>query len=211
MFAANNAQRFQNTNMSDDPALDKLLAAYNKKHPLKKKKTGKGRWPDGAVDKTLAKRTELPPDAPAPHLNGMIAEQGEEPTAEALLAWSERINGVPIIDVAHRMGVSIELAKKLINEVHAAIREDLKANLELNRNIDLQRIDMLLLAYLPAAKNGDDKAAAVVLKALTHRAKLTGQEVGPEPVKGAHVENVQAWIVNVLPSINRLVDDLPLE
>jgi len=208
----------------DDPGLDKFLADFKvkgaavrkKRHTpekpkAKKKGTGKGRWPDGAVSTTIKERTTLPPDAPAPHLEAVIAEQGLEPTAEALRAWDARINGSPIIDVAHQMGCSIELAKHLINEVHAAIREDLKANLELNRNIDLTRIDQLILSYLPAARAGDDKAATVVLKALQHRAKLTGSEPSPEPVKSGHIENVQAWIVNVLPTINRLVDDLPRE
>jgi hypothetical protein len=153
----------------------------------------------------------LAPDAPAPRLGELIAAEGEEPTAQALQAWDARVNGAPIIDVAHQLGVSIELAKHLINEVHAAIREDLKANLELNRNIDLHRIDQLILSYLPAAKAGDDKSATIVLKALAHRARLTGSEPGPEPVKSGHIENVQAWIVNVLPSINRLVDDMPRE
>jgi hypothetical protein len=190
----------------DDPGFDKFLASL----PPPKKKRQRPRVVAEGVQ--IAKeRTELAPDAPAPHLDALIAAEGPEPTAEALKAWDARVNGAPIIDVAHQLGVSIELARHLINEVHAAIREDLKANLELNRNIDLHRIDQLILAYLPAAKAGDDKSATVVLKALQHRAKLTGSEPGPEPVKTNHVESVQAWIVNVLPSINRLVDDLPKE
>jgi hypothetical protein len=190
----------------DDPGFDAFLASLG---PPKKKK-GRPRVVAEGVQ-MAAKRTELAPDAPAPHLDALIAKEGPEPTAEALKAWDARVNGAPIIDVAHQLGVSIELAKHLINEVHAAIREDLKANLELNRNIDLHRLDQLIMAYLPAAKAGDDKSATVVLKALQHRAKLTGSEPSPEPVKTNHVESVQAWIVNVLPNINRLVDDLPKE
>ena len=190
----------------DDPGFDAFLASLG---PPKKKK---GRPPIVRDGVQIAKeRTELAPDAPAPHLEALIATEGAEPTAEALKAWDARVNGAPIIDVAHQLGVSIELAKQLINEVHAAIREDLKANLELNRNIDLHRLDQLIMAYLPAAKAGDDKSATVVLKALQHRAKLTGSEPSPEPVKTNHIESVQAWIVNVLPSINRLVDDMPKE
>jgi hypothetical protein len=118
---------------------------------------------------------------------------------------------MPIVDVAHKMGCSIELAKQLISEVHHAIHEDLKAALELNRTLDLSRIDGLIASYYPAAKGGDERAAGVVLKALQHRAKLTGAEPSPEPARFNHVETVQAWIVNVLPSINRFVDDLPKE
>jgi hypothetical protein len=191
-------------NCMDDPGFDKFFASLG---PLKKKRRPRGSVAEDT--EKLKERTELAADAPAPHIDALIAAEGPKPTADALKAWDARVNGTPIIDVAHQLGVSIELAKHLINEVHAAIREDLKANLELNRNIDLHRLDQLILAYLPAAKAGDDKSATVVLKALQHRAKLTGAEPSPEPVKTNHIESVQAWIVNVLPHINRLVDDMP--
>lgn len=184
---------------SVDPAVQRILDELAK--------DGKKRRQPTAKD--LAKRTELPVDAPAPHLEQIIAERGPEPTADALTAWDMRVNGTPIIDVAHHMGCSIELAKHLIAEVHEAIHEDLKANLELNRSMDLHRLDKLIASYLPVAEAGDDKAAQVVLKALQHRARLTGAEPQAEPIRGAHVDTVQAWIVNVLPSINRLVDEQP--
>src|SRR3981081_2561026 len=57
--------------------------------------------------KEIATRTQLRSGAPAPVLGGMIAELGPEPTARALEAWEARVSGVPIIDVAHQMGVSI--------------------------------------------------------------------------------------------------------
>ena len=190
-----------------DPRLEKLLSDL----AAKDKKGKGGRWPDGPVVKGLKERTRMSQDAPAPHLEALIEAQGLEPTREALAAWDDRINGMPIVDVAHKMGCSIELAKQLISEVHHAIHEDLKAALELNRTLDLSRIDGLIASYYPAAKGGDERAAGVVLKALQHRAKLTGAEPSPEPARFNHVETVQAWIVNVLPSINRFVDDLPKE
>jgi hypothetical protein len=85
----------------------------------------------------------LAPDAPAPRLGELVAEYGEGPTARALAAWEQRLNGETIIDVAHNLGVSIESAKVLIRQVHDAIAEDLKENLELNRTLDLARIDTL--------------------------------------------------------------------
>jgi hypothetical protein len=140
----------------------------------------------------------------------MIAEAGPEPTEAALRAWDARINGANIIDVAHQMGVSLNLCRQLINEVHQAIHEDLKESLELNRAIDLSRIDGLLSYYYPEAKTGNEAAAAIVMKALTHRARLTGNE--PEtPTRVTQVDNVQAWIVNQLPQINQLVDAMPVE
>jgi hypothetical protein len=190
--------------MSDDPELDRLVAA------LSEKPARGGRWPDGPVSKTIAKRTQLTQDSPAPRLNHVIAENGPEPTEKALKAWDARVNGEGIIDVAHTMGVSINLARQLINEVHQAIMEDLKESLDLNRSLDLQRLDGLIQAYYQPAREGDDRAATVLLKALQHRAKLTGQEPESQPVR-TNIENVQAWIIHQLPTINSIVDTLPVE
>jgi hypothetical protein len=156
------------------------------------------------------KRTELAPDAPAPKVNGIVAQRGPELTSAALEAWNQRVSGAPIIDVAHTLGLSIESAKLLIKEVHDAIHEDLKANLDLNRQLDLARIDQLISAYLPPAKGGDTDSANVVLRALTQRSKLTGSEPLPDPGR-AHPENVLVWINQALPRIGQLVDSLPAE
>ena len=187
--------------MSADPELDRLLAALARDEE-------KHQRPSLTV---AAKRTQLAASAPAPRLNTMIAAQGFDPTTQALRAWDARINGCSIIDVATGLNVSTALARTLINEVHAAIAEDLKDNLELNRSLDLARIDGLLACYYPAAKEGDQRAASVVLKALQHRAKLTGQEPEHQPARQTNIESVQAWIVNQLPAINQLVDAMPVE
>jgi hypothetical protein len=164
------------------------------------------------VPKDLDKRTQLAPDAPAPALDTLVASRGLEPTERALAAWDQRISGSPIIDVAHSLGVSIELAKTLINEVHAAIHEDLRANLDLNRQIDLARVDSVIKGHLPAAKAGDPEAANVVLRAITTRAKLTGVEAESSPATRLQSpQNILVWIQNQLPSINRIVDSLPIE
>jgi hypothetical protein len=198
--------------MSNDPQLDaivELLKAEQvapatkprRKRPLKLR-------PNAAE---ISARTQLAPDAPAPHLSGVIAEHGEEPTARALEAWNARLDGVAIVDIAHGLGVSIELAKSLLREVHAAIYEDLKANVDLNRQLDLGRIDQIIRGHLRAAKEGDDKSANVVLRAVNVRAQLTGQIAPSDPGRGPGPNNVLVWIQNQLPSINRIVDSLPLE
>lgn len=155
-------------------------------------------------------RTPISPDAPAPRLNGVIAERGTELTANALAAWNARVSGVPIIDVAHEMGLSIGLTKKLISEVHEAIRDDLKETLDLNRQLDLERVDGLLNTFYPMARAGDTDSAAVTIRALQHRAKLTGIEPLPDPGR-SHPTNVLMWINAQMPNINKLVDSLPLE
>jgi hypothetical protein len=75
-----------------------------------------------------------------------------------------RIRGEPIVEIAHEFGLSIEAAKHLITETHNAIAEDLKANLEQNRALDLARIDRLRTT---AAKGGAEKAAQITLNAFS--------------------------------------------
>src|SRR5262245_22808183 len=117
---------------------------------------------------------------------------------------------MPIVDVAHQLGVSIEAAKELIREAHAAIAEDLKENLEVNRQLDMARIDGLLAVYYPAAKGGDMGAAALTLKCIHHRAKLCGIEPQADPGR-CNPQSILVWIQHALPSINKIVDGFPAE
>lgn len=155
-------------------------------------------------------RTPLSPSAPAPKFQGVLETRGPEQVQQALEAWTARVSGVPIVDIANGMGVSIALAKQLIKEVHEAIRDDLKDSLELNRQLDLERVDGLIQSFYPVARAGDTDSAAIVIRALQHRSKLTGIEPLPDPGR-SHPSNVLIWIQNQLPGINKLVDSLPLE
>jgi hypothetical protein len=158
----------------------------------------------------LPEPEQLAPDAPAPRLEVLIAKNGQEPTARALAAWAQRLAGASICDVAHELGVSIETAKELIKEVHDVVFEDLKENLELNRSLDLARIDQLLAAHMPKAQSGKVKSAQLVLRCLERRSKLTGIEALPDPGRN-HPQNVLIWLQTQLPSINQIVDSLPQE
>ena len=174
---------------------------------------GKGKRkpkPKPAPMRDADKRTPLDPGAPAPRLNGVIKDRGPELTKQALEAWEGRIQGVPIVDIAHGLGISINLAKQLIKEVHEAIRDDLKENLDLNRQLDLERVDGLIASHYPIARAGDTDSAAVVLRAMAHRSKLVGLEPLPDPGR-SHPTNVLVWIQSQMPNINKLVDGLPLE
>ena len=154
--------------------------------------------------------TPLAPETPARSINEMVEARGSDLATQALGAWNARLAGVPIVDVAHQMGMSIAGAKQLIREAHDAIAEDLKVALAQNRELDLQRVDMILKTFLPAAKEGDRDSASIVLKALTHRARLTGTEPMPEAGR-SNPQNVLVWIQQQLPSINKIVDGLPIE
>jgi hypothetical protein len=174
------------------------------------RKKGPKRKPIPAPMRDAEKRTPLSPQAPAPRFNGVLKDRGPELTEAALKAWDARIQGVPLVDIAHELGTSIVLAKKLIQEVHEAIRDDLKDNLELNRQLDLERCDGLLNTFYAQARAGDTDSAAIVLRALQHRSKLTGVEPLPDPGRN-HPTNVLVWIQGQMSGINKLVDSLPLE
>jgi len=154
--------------------------------------------------------TPLAPETPAPRLAEVVEKRGPELATAAIAAWNARLAGEPLVDVAHQMGVSIAAAKALIREAHEAIAEDLKTALNQNRELDLQRTDQILKAFLPAAKEGDRDSASIVLKALNHRARLCGTEPQADPGR-SKPENVLIWIQQQLPSINRIVDALPVE
>ena len=151
------------------------------------------------------------PDAPAPRLEALVERDGVDPTAKALAAWEARIKGSPVVDIAHAMGLSIDACKCLIQEAHQAIRDDLKDALELNRTLDLERIDGLLKAFYPMAREGHEESAYITLAALKHRSKLTGVEPGSEHMRNANAspQSVLIWVQQALPSINRIVDSLP--
>ena len=188
----------------DDDIYDELNEAIGpgKKRPRRK--------PVPAPMRDADKRTPMDPEAPAERFHGVLENRGPEQTRMALEAWNARIAGVPIVDVAHELGVSIRLAKELIKEVHEAIRDDLKDTTELNRSLDLERVDGIINTFYPRARSGDQDAAAVTLRALQHRSKLTGVEPLPDPGR-SHPQNVLVWIQAQMPGINKLVDSLPLE
>jgi hypothetical protein len=164
----------------------------------------------------LSRTVELPepeklaPDAPAPRLQKLVNEYGSGPCGRALMAWQRRMMGDSIIEVARQVGLPIESAKELLREVHQAVAEDLKENLDLNRSLDLARIDSIIGAHLPKAQAGKIKSSQLVLRCLERRAKLIGIEPLPEANRGAQT-NVLVWLQAQLPGINKLVDSLPTE
>jgi hypothetical protein len=151
------------------------------------------------------------PEAGAPRLEALVERDGVDPTAKALAAWEARIKGSPMVDIAHAMGLSIDACKALIKEAHEAVRDDLKEALELNRTLDLERIDGLLASFYPAAREGHEESAYITLAALKHRAKLTGTEPGSldRAFNNASPQSVLIWVQQALPSINKIVDALP--
>jgi len=139
------------------------------------------------------------PDTPAPRLNAIALAHGAQPIARALVAWEKRLRGVPIIDVARDLGLSIEEAKVCLGQIHNIICEDIKDAIALARALDLERIDGLLATFYPRALAGDKAAALVVLKCLDRRAELCGTQPCPNRIgKGSGRHNVLLWLQNQL-------------
>jgi hypothetical protein len=162
------------------------------------------------ANQELPEPEKLAPDAPAPRLQTLINEYGPGPCARALAAWQARINGDSILQISTDLGLSIPAAKDLLCEVYEAIREDLKENIDFNRQLDLARIDSIIGAHLPKAQSGKVKSAQLVLRALERRTKLIGLEPMPAPTTN-HSQSVLIWIQGQMGSINKLVDSLPPE
>lgn len=178
------------------------------------KRYGKSRPPGGLkppLKAEIEERTVFTPDAPAPRLAALQEQRGPELTAEALVAWNQRLSGIPIVDVAHDLGVSIETAKHLIREVQQAITDDLKESVAQNREMDLARIDAMIRTWYPAAVSGCEVSANVMIKLLAQRAKLTGAASEPPELKTVQPQNILVWIQQQMPQINRIVDSLPIE
>jgi hypothetical protein len=165
---------------------------------------------DAVWNSELPDPEPLAPDAPAPRLQKLVDELGSGPCARALKAWEQRMMGDSILAIATDLRLSIPAAKELLREVHTAVAEDLKENLDLNRSLDLARIDSIIGAHLPKAQAGKVKSAQLVLRCLERRAKLVGIDAMPEPTRG-HQTNVLCWIQAQLPGIAKLVDSLPTE
>jgi hypothetical protein len=159
----------------------------------------------------MPESTGIAPDAPAPRLEKMAVNRGSEVTQRALSAYEARMKGSPVVDIAHALGVSIDVCKALLREAHDAVREDLKEALEMNRQLDLGRLDGLIKAYYEPATQGDSDSAYVVLAALKHRAKLTGLEAVSDPLRSKQPNNVMVWLNTALPAIDKIVKELPIE
>ena len=152
----------------------------------------------------------LAPDAPAPRLQQLVDEYGAGVCAKALEAWAARMGGSSIIEIAAGLGVSIPSAKALIRQVYEAVFEDLKENIDLNRQLDLGRIDALIAAHFPRAQAGKIKSSQLVLRCIERRSKLIGLEPLPAPTQH-NSQQVLIWVQEKLPSINALVNSLPTE
>ena len=85
-----------------------------------------------------------------------------------------RIQGHDYDVIGSLLGIKPDKAQQLVSEAMNAIAAPLADTLEAVRNLDLKRLDKMLIPFMASACEGDPHSAAVVLKIMERRAQLLG-------------------------------------
>ena len=91
-----------------------------------------------------------------------------------------RRRGTSISEISDTMDLSVSSVRSCLKGAYAKLSMEHVA--EESRELELERIDEVMLAYYEKAIDGDEKAADIVFKAMDRRAKLLGLDA-PEKKK----------------------------
>jgi hypothetical protein len=91
-----------------------------------------------------------------------------------------RLTGRSYADIGDALGVTPQRAFQLVSEGVARLTGDEVRNIDLARQLQLLRLDMLMHAQWPKVQAGSTEAANVVLKILERQSKLLGLDA---PIK----------------------------
>lgn len=108
---------------------------------------------------------------------GAFSRSKNAVTARQRRAIELRALGLPLAKIAEMMGsVRVDTIQGLIDRALAAQALELReaGAWEAAYVLHTERLDMLMRAWMPRAMNGDDKAANLVEKLLTHYERLQG-------------------------------------
>lgn len=95
-------------------------------------------------------------------------------TDRQLQALQLRQDGYTYQQIGDELGITKEAAWMLVDKALKNYREAVKESTRELVEITLAQLDGLLHTYIPLTKTGDDKAAGVVLKTISEKAKLVG-------------------------------------
>lgn len=95
-------------------------------------------------------------------------------TDRRLEALDLRKQGLGFEEIGKALGISKPAAWQLVDGALKDYGEAVKESADELRQVTLMQLDGLLYEWLPIAKQGDDKAAGVVLKTIAERSKLMG-------------------------------------
>ena len=105
--------------------------------------------------------------------------------------------GLGYAQIAEKLGCAQSTAYSYVMDALAETRVALQEDAEAIRQMELERLDSMLLGFMPKAMKGDDRAAKTVLSIMERRAKLLGLDAaGRLDVVGAGV------VVNFVPVQN---------
>jgi len=79
-------------------------------------------------------------------------------------------------EIGRRLGISRQSARDVVIRAYQQLSEDIAEETAKARDVELDRNDAILTAWWDLARQGDEKAAGVVLKALAQRHKILGLE-----------------------------------
>lgn len=85
-----------------------------------------------------------------------------------------RLQGHDYETIGPLLGIKPDKAQQLVTDAMNAIAAPLADTLEAVRNLDLKRLDKMMIPFMTSACEGDHHSAAVVLKIMERRAQLLG-------------------------------------
>lgn len=85
-----------------------------------------------------------------------------------------RRDGLSFTEIGSRLGISRQMANRIVRRELQNLQALSLQEADLLRTLEADRLDLLLKSFMPKAREGDHKAADVVLKVIDRRAKLFG-------------------------------------
>jgi hypothetical protein len=121
--------------------------------------------------------------------------------------------GTPLEQIAKVMGsIRIDSVRRLLDRALAAQAETLREDGAWERAYVLQttRLDMLMATWMPKALAGDDKAATMVDKWLTHYERLQGLAAPQRLEAAVTVDDASAGRASVIEAVLARLDDVKM-
>jgi transcriptional regulator with XRE-family HTH domain len=111
--------------------------------------------------------------------------------------WRAYVSGLTQEAIAAEHGITQQRVSQILAEVREVIPADARSDALL---LDLERLDLMLTGYLPAAIQGDVKAGSLALRIIERRAKALGLDA-TEPLRltiERHLDDEGALVADAL-------------
>lgn len=144
---------------------------------------------------------------------GAFSRSKNAVTARQRRAIELRALGLPLTKIAEMMGsVRVDTIQNLIDRALANQAQELReaGAWEAAYVLHTERLDMLMRAWMPRAMNGDDKAANLVEKLLTHYERLQGLAAPQRLEVEATVDDQAGSRAAVIAAVLSRLDDVKL-